>query len=117
MTILRILLLALAGGPAVAAQVPVSHTLLPVPASVNLTSARLRLDSSFTVELTGIRTPRLERAVTRAIVRLEGRIAKALSRQYAGTGRQARLVLNVKATGFATPDLEEDESYSLTVSD
>src|SRR5664279_26650 len=113
MPILLVLLLALAGGSAVAAQVPVSHTLLPVPTSVNLTPARLRLDSSFTVELSGIRTPRLERAVTRAMVRLEGRIAKALSRKYAGNGSQARLLLNVKAGGFATPDLEEDESYSL----
>lgn len=116
MPILLVLLLALAGGSAGAAQAPTAHTLLPVPSSVNLTPARLRLDSSFAVELTGIRTPRLERAVTRAVVRLEGRIAKPLARKYAGNGSQARLLLNVKAAGFAMPDLEEDESYTLAVS-
>ena len=117
MPILLVLLLALAGGSVAAAQAPASHTLLPVPSSVNLTSARLTLDSSFTVELTGVRNPRLERAVTRAVARLEGRIAKPLSRIYSGNGNQARLLLNVKAAGFETPDLEEDESYALVVSD
>jgi hexosaminidase len=109
-------LLMLVGGFALSAQAPASHTLLPVPSSVNLTPARLALDSAFTVELTGFRSPRLERAVTRAVIRLEGRIAKPLSRTYHGNGDQARLVVNVKAAGFETPDLQEDESYQLEVS-
>src|ERR1019366_1235356 len=49
------------------AQTPASHTLMPVPASVTLTPARLRLDSSVTVAIVQYRDSRLERAVTRAV--------------------------------------------------
>lgn len=110
-----IVLLALVAGSATA-QAPASHTLLPVPAAVTLTPARLTLDSSFTVAITGFRDARLERAVTRTVARLEGRIARALSRDYTGTRESARLVVIVKGAGFAIPDLEEDESYTLDVS-
>lgn len=107
-------LLAVAASSA-AAQLPSRHTLMPVPASVALDAARLPLDSSFTVQFGGFHDARLERAVTRAVARLEGRLAKPLSRKYDGTDRRARLILTVKGAGFALPDLEEDESYSLKV--
>ncbi|MEP6590260.1 MAG: beta-N-acetylhexosaminidase [Gemmatimonadota bacterium] len=116
MPIYLTLLLALLGSSLAAAQTPPSHTLLPVPSSVTLTGARLSLDSSFTVGITGFRDARLERGISRAIGRLEGRIAKPLSRNYDQTGAAARLVIQVKGAGFAVPDLEEDESYSLQVS-
>ena len=96
------------------AQLPVNHTLMPVPASVTLTPARLRLDSSVTVALAKYRDPRLERAVTRAIARLEMRVGVPLSRQY-GNDRGASIVIDVAAQGFAVPDLAEDESYQLNV--
>ena len=115
MLTLPVLLLALAGASAASAQAPASHTLLPVPASLVLTSARLPLDSAFAVAFAAFHDARLERAVTRAVSRLEGRIAKPLSRNYGETGGRARLVLQVKGAGFAIPDLEEDESYTLQV--
>lgn len=110
-----LLLLALLGSPATA-QTPPTHTLMPVPSSVTLSDARLPLDSAFSVAITGYRDARLERGVTRAVTRLEGRIAKALSRKYGENVAGARLVVNVKGAGFTTPDLDEDESYTLQVS-
>jgi hexosaminidase len=81
---------------------------------VALTPARLRLDSSITISFAKYRDPRLERAVTRAIARLETRLGVPLSRHY-GTDRSASIVIDVAGQGFTIPDLEEDESYQLNV--
>jgi hexosaminidase len=91
-----------------------SHTLLPVPASVKLDGSRLRLDSSFTVAITGHRDGRLARGVDRAVRRLEARMATALPRAFPSAG-PATLTIAVDGPGFDVPDLREDESYHLTV--
>jgi hexosaminidase len=96
------------------AQVPANHTLMPVPASVTLTPARLRLDSSITVSFAKYRDARLERAATRAVARLEMRLGVPLSHHY-GNDRSASIVIDVAGQGFAIPDLAEDESYQLNV--
>ena len=101
--------------PALPAQTPGAHTLLPVPATVAMNGARFPLDANLTVAITGFRDGRLERAVGRALTRLEGRITVPLTRKYSAD-RSARLVINVAAAGFAIPNLEEDESYALEVS-
>jgi hexosaminidase len=98
-----------------AAQVPPTHTLMPVPASVVLSSAELRVDSGFTVAIVRHRDSRLERAITRAIARLEGRVGVALPRSF-GRDRSATLVVDVAGPGFPVPDEAEDESYQLNVS-
>jgi hexosaminidase len=97
------------------AQAPPSHSLMPVPASVVLSPAELRIDSGFTVAIVRHRDPRLERAALRAITRLEGRTGFPLARTL-GRDRSATLVLDVAGPGFAVPDLAEDESYQLNVS-
>ncbi len=100
---------------AVTAQASMTHTLMPVPAAVTLSNDRLRLDSGFTIAIAGVRTPRLERAITRTIVRLERRIGVPVSRTYA-TGRTATLVIDAASAGPAIPGLDDDESYQLNVS-
>ena len=97
------------------AQAPLSHALMPVPASVTLSSAELRIDSSFTVAIVRHRDGRLERAIVRAITRLEGRVGFPISRHWTGD-RRASLVVDVAGPGFSVPDLDEDESYQLDVS-
>lgn len=109
MRTLSILLLAAPLG----AQAP-SHTLLPIPASVEWSDTRLRLDSTFTVAITDHRDGRLERAVERAVRRLEGRLAIPLPRTFLATG-PARLEVTVSGPGYQVPDLREDESYRLEV--
>jgi hexosaminidase len=109
------LLTALAFAPALSAQTPPpTGNLMPVPASLSFTAARLRLDSGFTAGIVRYRDARLERAVTRAVARLEARIAQPLSRAY-GYDTTATLVVDVAGMGHAIPDLNEDESYTLTV--
>lgn len=97
------------------AQAQLGHTLMPVPASVTLSPAELRVDGRFTVAIVRHRDARLERAVTRAIIRLEARVGLPLSRQF-GRDRGANLVVDVAGPGFAVPDLAEEESYHLNVS-
>ncbi len=102
--------------PALPAQAPATGTLMPVPQSVSFTGQRLRLDSGFTVGIVRYRDGRLERAVTRAVARLEARIAQPLSRRY-GYDSTATLTLDVAGMGYPIPDLDEDESYTLSVND
>jgi len=80
-----------------------------------MTGARLPLDAGLTVAISGFRDGRLERAVGRALARLEQRITVPLTRKYSAD-RSARLVVQVARAGFAIPNLEEDESYALEVS-
>jgi hexosaminidase len=98
-----------------AAQAALTHDLMPVPASVTLSAAQLRVDSTFTVAIMRYRDPRLERAITRAITRLEGRAGAPLSRRFGGD-RGAGLVIDVAGPGLRVPGLAEDESYQLNVS-
>ena len=110
---MRLLPLLLLAAP-LAAQAP-AHTLLPIPASVEWTGQRLRVDSTFSVAITGHRDGRLERAVDRAVRRLEARTAIPLPRVFPSTGA-ARLAVIVTGPGYEVPDLREDESYRLEVS-
>lgn len=91
-------------------------TLMPMPASLTLTAGRLALDSSFTVALPRVHDARLERAISRAVHRLSMRIARPLSYQYA-LDTTATLIVDVAAPGHAIPELDDDESYTLQVSD
>ncbi|HEY3935444.1 MAG TPA: family 20 glycosylhydrolase [Gemmatimonadales bacterium] len=113
------LLTAMATVPAAAAQAPQTLptlNLMPVPAAVTATAARLAVDSTFSVGIVRYRDSRLERGVSRAIARLSGRLGAPISRQF-GNGRAASLVIDVAGQGFAIPDLSEDESYHLSVGD
>ena len=88
--------------------------LLPLPAVLEWRAGGLPLDSTFTVAISGVQDPRLERGVDRAIARLEHRAGRALSRR--GTDpAAARLVIEVAAAGEPVQTPREDESYTLTI--
>jgi hexosaminidase len=106
-----VLLAGLFGQP-VAAQ---EHLLLPVPASVTMGQGYLTLDSTFTAAITGFRDARLERAVQRAMRRLEARMVVALPRGIATSAPAKGLVVQVQRASPAVPALDEDESYRLVV--
>lgn len=88
--------------------------LLPLPAALEWRAGSLPLDSSFTVAISGVQDPRLERGVDRAIARLEHRAGRALPRRAADPAA-ARLVIEVAAAGEPVQTPREDESYSLTI--
>lgn len=114
-----LLLLCAAAGTASAqdsALIRARANLMPVPRSASWSAGRLPLDSSFTVAVVAVRAPdeRLDRAVARALGRLEARTAVPLSRAVR-PGLPARLVVSVASPGLAVPGLAEDESYSLRI--
>jgi hexosaminidase len=75
----------------------------------------LKLDSSFTVGITGHADARLENAIRRLQSRIEGRTGIELPLGLAGNGNSATLSVECGATGTAYPKLGEDESYTLEV--
>lgn len=96
---------------------PTTGNLLPVPASVTFRAGRLALDSTFTVGIAGHDDGRLRRGVDRALVRLEGRIGIRFQRTPVTSPDSATLVINADGPGMAVQGVEENESYTLDVSD
>ncbi|MCM3904544.1 MAG: family 20 glycosylhydrolase [Pyrinomonadaceae bacterium] len=96
---------------------PTQHNLMPVPLSARFDTGRLPVNKSFTVAVRGQVDPRLKAGIDRALRRIEGRTVLELARGLAGDGATATLVLESGGPGKAVPSVEEDESYSLEVSD
>lgn len=97
----------------VVAQAP-GVALMPVPRESSWSDARFRIDTGTSISITSYRDGRLERGVDRAVRRLEGRVAFRLPRSYPAND-SARITITVKESGFPVPDLREDESYRLVV--
>jgi hexosaminidase len=93
------------------------HNLMPVPASVRFSTGRLRVDKSFTVAATGVVDDRLRAAIERAMRRLEGRTVLELARGLAADPSRATFVVEARAAGRAVPAVDEDESYTLEVTE
>ncbi|MFI5279801.1 MAG: beta-N-acetylhexosaminidase [Gemmatimonadales bacterium] len=113
------LLLACAAAGTAAAQdsalVRARGNLMPVPRSVSWAAGRMAVDTTFVVAVVAGSPSdgRLERAIARALGRLEARTAVPLS--HAVRPGSARLVISVGSPGQAMPALGEDESYSLRI--
>lgn len=97
----------------VAAQVPFVNHLMPEPANLTTSASVLPLNSTFTVETPKHTDARLAGAIDRAVLRVE-RIA-GLRHAVAGVVPTTRLVVSVDGPGEAVQSINEDESYSLTV--
>ena len=93
------------------------HHLMPVPASVRFNPGRLAVTKSFSVAARGHVDERLRAGVERAVRRLEGRTVLEFPQGLAGDANGAALVVECKGPGQTVPSVEEDESYSLDVSD
>jgi hexosaminidase len=104
--------------PALAARATAPrHNLMPVPASVRFGAGRLRVDKSFTVGAAGHVDERLRAGVERAVRRLEGRTVLELARGLSADAARATLLVEARAPGLAVPSVEEDESYTLEVTE
>jgi len=95
------------------AQQPVLN-LMPVPANAQAGSGSLRVDSTFSVTLTGHTEPRLDRAVERFLHQLALQTALPLSAKPPNTAK-ATLVIHTEHASKEIQEVGEDESYVLEV--
>ncbi|MCA1615958.1 MAG: family 20 glycosylhydrolase, partial [Acidobacteria bacterium] len=93
------------------------HNLMPVPAAARFNAGRLAVDKSFSVAARGRVDARLRAGVERALRRIEGRTVLELARGLAADVSNASLVVESGGPGRAVPSVEEDESYTLEVTD
>ena len=87
--------------------------LMPWPASLQIGSGSLRIDSSFSVALTGHREARLDRAVQRFLRQLSRQTAIPLSATKASA--KPMLTVHTDHAGKEVQELGEDESYTLSI--
>jgi hexosaminidase len=97
-----------------AAQQPPQLPLMPVPASVQPRSGALRIDSSFSVSLTGRTEPRLDRAVQRFMGQLNRQTGIPFPSKATGSAKPT-LVIHTDHASKEVQELGEDESYVLEV--
>lgn len=93
-----------------------NHNLMPVPARISWQSGRLLIDRDFKVAIQGRPDSRLTAGINRFVRRLAGRMAQELSHDPV-TDENAKLQIRYQSAGDAIPSLNENESYSLEISD
>src|SRR6266436_1234643 len=104
--------LLLCAGGAQAQEEPRLH-LMPWPASLQTGSGSLRIDSSFSIALSGHTEARLDRAVQRFLRQLSRETALPLSGRAAS---KAMLTVHTDHASKEVQELGEDESYTLEIS-
>ena len=97
----------------VTAQIQFQNQLMPQPAEMSIGSGALALDSTFAVEVPGVSDPRLTNAIDRAVRRIE--ITTGLRHAGRGVAGTTRLIVKVDHPSAPVQSLDEDESYSLSV--
>src|SRR5437867_959152 len=93
-----------------------TRTLMPVPASLRVSGARVAIGASTTVALKGFADDRLRAATFRTMRRLEGRTGFTFTRELAGDPATATLLIETTSAGKTIPAIDEDESYTLETS-
>jgi hexosaminidase len=91
--------------------------LMPVPASVQLRPGRLAIRTDFSVATKGHADDRLRGSIARMTRRLAGRTIMTLPLDLSTDESSATLVIQCERGGSDIPSLNEDESYSLEISD
>lgn len=112
-----LLLMILAGSvqpPSALAQGTLSLNLMPLPSGIQPGTGSLKIDSSFTVALTGYTEPRLDRAAQRFLRTLHRQTALLLSSK-PGAPAKASLIVHTDHASKEIQELGEDESYVLEV--
>ncbi|MCP9494903.1 MAG: family 20 glycosylhydrolase [Pyrinomonadaceae bacterium MAG19_C2-C3] len=93
------------------------HNLMPVPASVRFNEGRMAVTKNFTVATRGFVDERLRSYINRVARRLERRTVMEFPRNPATDASTASLVVACQAAGKTVPALDEDEAYTLEVSE
>ena len=95
------------------AQIQFQNHLMPQPAEMSIGSGGLSLDSTFAVEVPGVSDARLMDAIDRAVRRIE--MAAGLRHAGRGVAGTTSLVVKVDHASAPVQSIDEDESYSLSV--
>ncbi len=91
-----------------------TNTLLPQPSSLAAQSGQLPFTTTFTIATPHFHDARLDAAIQRTLISLEHQTALPISKIVA-TGNSATLIVDVQGAGQPIQSLDEDETYSLTV--
>lgn len=114
MRTLRVLVMALFLSTPLAAQMPSTLSLMPVPAKVQVGSGQLVIDQSFTAASTGASDARLEGGIARFLDDLSRQTGMPLTVRPADASH-ATLSIHAQSPGRKVQELGEDESYTLEV--
>jgi hexosaminidase len=106
-----------AQGPATTVVATGQLNLMPVPASVQLQTGRLPVTNAFGVATKGYVDDRLRASIARMTRRLAGRTVMTLPLDLAVDESSATLVVQCERGGSPVPSLNEDESYSLDITE
>ena len=106
-----------AQGPTPTAAELGQFNLMPMPATVELQPGRLAITDKFSVASKSYADDRLRRNIARMTRRLAGRTVTTLSLDLAAAESSATLVVQCERGGSSIPSLNEDESYSLEITD
>jgi len=96
---------------------PIQLNLMPVPASVQTQTGRLPITASFNVAVKNYTDDRLRGGIGRMLTRLAGRTVLTLPADLATDENTATLVVQCERAGDTIPSLNENEGYSLEVTD
>jgi hexosaminidase len=88
---------------------------MPMPASVQMGTVRLPLTQNFAVALEGYKEARLDRAVERFLSELSRQTGIPIARRAADSSK-AVLIVHIAHGSKEIQDLDEDESYTLQIS-
>lgn len=91
--------------------------LMPVPASIQIQTGRLRITNNFGVATKGFADDRLRSALARMMARLAGRTVLNLSYDRTTTETTAGLVIQCERAGETIPSISENESYRLDITE
>ena len=89
--------------------------LMPVPAVMVPADGKLKIDGSLRVSLAGYTEPRLTRAATRFLLRLQARTGIPLAAELSKASEPSRIVIRCGGPGEKVQSVRADESYSLVV--
>ncbi len=91
------------------------NNLMPQPSSMTQSSDYLALTSNFSAAAPSFKDERLDQAIARALRQMEMATGLPLVKQVAAAGSTAQLTVTVAGPDAPIQTLDEDESYSLTV--
>ena len=92
------------------------NNLMPQPSSLTAAPGRFLLTPQFSAGTTRFNSPRLDAAIHEAMRQLRQKTGLALAEQSASAGAGSQLKIAVQGAGEEIQFVEEDESYTLSVS-